>query len=429
MSYTTNHSCISFFAGPTEANKRKRQLLGEPRDTFESKRAAWQMSQGDVARTRNISTMANFDIAGFSSDVIQQKWFMDSKKKLQLKGYINSPYVSTDQLATHASNQSTNIMAGNAGTIRNLISRAGPTLPFPHVSELAGAYGDANSGLYPYNMYLDPKDPLSVNFARSLYDDQSRLQLLVQQGVLKEQLMDDKKAGLIGQQNRELPNEIAIVQRFTEQGVENRTRQELNGLNNANQNSSEQHVNQQLGNLGMTIAMYKKTNGGEALTYGNDNYKKKKLGGEMTSNHFSEYKQQSGSNRFNRNKLQVTPQGNEPIRAGTLTSINTGHVKFSDSIAPNATAGTVNLYTPSKNSSSYTSVSGGRRISIGGEAQVHTPVESEVIRSLDSFHDDFDSFMTDLNKNTPIKSKSTPGPGPNVTIRSKNTFINPHGDY
>lgn len=209
MLSAVNHSLESIYYHPTEAGKRKRQLLNLPRETAESLRAAFNCNFGNAAFTGNASTMSNYGIAGFQSDPESQKLFQDLRGKMQLKGYINNPLVNVSQIGNTAVSQGINQFAGSGGSIRDNVSRAGPTMPFPIVNELTGPYGDAKIGLVPFNTQLDPKDPLSVQFAMSLFDPESALAIAnqQQQARLKQGVLIARH-GL--QQRRELERQAQV---------------------------------------------------------------------------------------------------------------------------------------------------------------------------------------------------------------------------
>lgn len=174
---------MGMFYHPTEAGGNRRVLLKLPRRTYQSKKVAFTQSGGNAAYSRNRNTMSQFDTPGFARDAPSEKIFQDAKGKVQLAGYINNPLVNVAQLVAIPSNMGTNAFAGTAGAVRNLISNAGPVLPFATVTEPMGEYGDTQTGLYRYNKRLDPRDPLSAAFSRALYDKDSALaaQVRVQQ--------------------------------------------------------------------------------------------------------------------------------------------------------------------------------------------------------------------------------------------------------
>lgn len=189
-----NTSLLSLYYHPTESGKRKRQLLNLPRDTQQSDTAAYQANFGNVIAYGNKSTMSNYSLAGYATDNQSRKWFDDKRGAVQIHGYINAPYVSVSQLVSTPANMGVNLFAGSGAQVRNLVSKAGQVLAFPKVTELQGEWGDANVGLYPFNMKLNPKDPLSVNFARALFDpEQSQFAKLNAMNKARQQALDDSK--------------------------------------------------------------------------------------------------------------------------------------------------------------------------------------------------------------------------------------------
>lgn len=163
-------SLESLYYHPTEAAKRKRQLLNLPRETPQSKRAAYSQNLGEVATYINESTQKPNSLAGKATDQQHRKWFQDRLGSLQIKGYVNAPLLKVSQIVSVPASMGTNPFAGSGGSIRNSISRAGPVLIYPKITELMGQYGDANVGLYRTPIDLNPKDPFSIAFAHSLFD-------------------------------------------------------------------------------------------------------------------------------------------------------------------------------------------------------------------------------------------------------------------
>lgn len=165
-----DHSLQLLFYHPTERGVRKRKLLNLPGHTEESKRASFQQNFGDAASINNINVSSAYDVTGYGQKPQTVKWKQDLKGAVQLEGYINRPLINVDAMISLPQGMSVNPIAGTAGKIRNNVSRAGPEFPFPKVSEINGQYGDANVGLYNFNLRLNAKDPLSVQFARKLFD-------------------------------------------------------------------------------------------------------------------------------------------------------------------------------------------------------------------------------------------------------------------
>jgi hypothetical protein len=195
-----NCSLESIYYHPTEHGKRKRELLNLPRDTIQSVAAAYQNNFGNVVHYGNHNTMARYNLPGKSGTEVSKKWFQDGQGALQLHGYINNPLVDVSQLVQHPANQGVNAFAGSGGSIRNIISKVGSQLPFPKVSELQGQFGDSLVGLYPFNMTLKPNDPLSIQFARKLFDPNNsqmakQNRLTQQQGASKTVQDDLKRRG------------------------------------------------------------------------------------------------------------------------------------------------------------------------------------------------------------------------------------------
>lgn len=170
MTSKTNHSLELLYYHPTESQQRKRKLLNLPEQTVYSESARFTQTFGDLSKRSNSFLNARYNLSGTNITNQSRKWFEDIKSKQQLKGYINAPLISVGQLVSIPSSIGSNQFAGSAGTVRNIISNAGPILAFPKVNNEMGKYGDANIGLYPFNLTLDPNDPLSVNFARQLFD-------------------------------------------------------------------------------------------------------------------------------------------------------------------------------------------------------------------------------------------------------------------
>lgn len=177
MSY--NHSLQTIFYHPTENAKQKRKLLNLPTDTVYSKRTAFTQNLGNVAiSNNNNNTQKNNSVAGYKSDPKDRSWLQRIQGAIQLKGWINRPYIHTSQLVTNSSTRGINEFAGTGGEMRNAISRVGSQLPFPIVNEEQTKYGDKQVGLYPFNLSLDPKDPLSISFSRAMFDPQNSKQAL-----------------------------------------------------------------------------------------------------------------------------------------------------------------------------------------------------------------------------------------------------------
>ncbi len=172
-----NHQLETLYYHPTKRAEQKRALLNLPRRTEESERTKFTQNIGDASKRWNISTMAKYGTAGGAVDAQTIKWFQDLQGQRQLTGYVNMPYIHTSQLVNTPANRGTNEFAGTGGAIRNSVSKAGPILPYPKVSEEMGQYGDTQIGLYPFNLSLKANDPLSINFAHSLYMPNSNLGL------------------------------------------------------------------------------------------------------------------------------------------------------------------------------------------------------------------------------------------------------------
>lgn len=200
----SDHSLELLYYHPTEAGKRKRQLLNLPRDTVHSKAVTFQLTGGLKVANSTSNTNARFDIAGGASDAKAQKWFQDIKGELQLKGFINNPLVDVDQLVTTSANKGTNVFGGTGGNIRNLCSKAGPVMPYAVVNEEMGRYGDANIGLYPFNLNLKKNDPLSVQFSHSLFDGKSAF------NIRNRQERERQKSATVTERNNRVGHERSI---------------------------------------------------------------------------------------------------------------------------------------------------------------------------------------------------------------------------
>jgi hypothetical protein len=192
-----NNSLEQIYYNPTQWGRTKRRLLNLPEDTKESETAKFQTNIGDAAKRWNVTTMAPWSLAGGPTDSMSQKLVQDSWGMRQLTGYINNPLINVAQLVGTNVDRSNNMFAGTGGSIRNSISRAGPTLPFPKVNLDMKKYGDTQIGLYPFNLSLDPNDPLSVQFAHSIFQPESQLGI---QGKILEQgkQFEHERKGLYG---------------------------------------------------------------------------------------------------------------------------------------------------------------------------------------------------------------------------------------
>lgn len=172
---TTNLSLMQMYQHPGLWWEKRRRMLNLPENTEFSDQAKFQQTFGDMGKIANINTQAKYDISGIAQDPQTVAWFERAKGIIELDGYVNRPLISVEQLVNTPANEGTNAFAGSAGEIRNNISKAGPEMVFPKVNEMMGKYGDAQAGLYAWNLTLDPKDPLSQQFAQSLFDPNSKL--------------------------------------------------------------------------------------------------------------------------------------------------------------------------------------------------------------------------------------------------------------
>lgn len=174
-----DYSLKSIFYNPTEAGKRKRELLNLPRETLQSKKAAFASTQGDIVHWGNSCTLPQNSLAGFSTDPAKRKWYQDIQGKIGLVGYVEKPIVSVRQVLANKNPSGPNIFAGTAGTVTNLVSRVGQVQPFAILTPEQGQYADSSIGLYPFNTHLNPNDPMSMQFTRKLFDIQNNRLALV----------------------------------------------------------------------------------------------------------------------------------------------------------------------------------------------------------------------------------------------------------
>ena len=163
--------CVPFFADPSGKGQRKRLLQNQPKDTLFSDKAKFTQTFGNAGSNININTQSQYSNIGGKQTPQANKWHDDLRGAVQMEGYINRPLINVNSIISIPQGMAANPLAGTAGAIRLNVSRAGGALPFPKVNELTGSgYGDANIGLYPFNLSLNPKDPLSISFARKLFD-------------------------------------------------------------------------------------------------------------------------------------------------------------------------------------------------------------------------------------------------------------------
>lgn len=197
-----NNSLEYIYYNPTEAGRIKRRLLNLPEDTPESETAKFQTNLGDAAKRWNVTTMAPWGLAGGPSDAMSQKLLQDAWGMRQLAGHINNPLIDVNQLVTCSNENCNNPFAGTGGNIRNSVSRAGSTLPFPKVNDELGRYGDSQVGLYPFNLRLDPKDPLSIQFAHSLFQKESLLGIQKKIFAQNKQYADERAKDKLAMETR-----------------------------------------------------------------------------------------------------------------------------------------------------------------------------------------------------------------------------------
>ena len=203
------------YYNPTESGKRKRELLDLPRDTIYSKNAAFQSTQGDKAKIVNNQNNKQNCLAGFTTNLPKRKWFQDIQGKIGLLGYVNSPYVNVQQILGNKNPSTTNIFAGTGGKVNNLVTRVGEVLPYAILTPEQGEYADTNVGLYPFNTHLDPTDPLSIQFTRSLFEAQNnRMALVASMTKERKKQMDLTD---INQRNRQYFNVETIANKKAEE--------------------------------------------------------------------------------------------------------------------------------------------------------------------------------------------------------------------
>lgn len=169
------------YQGITSFGEGRRKFYGlNPKNVY-SERNNFIYSLGSAADWLGRTSLYEYDEAGRDSNqLVRNADFYRCKQQIQLNGWVQKPLTNVETLGTEFWDTSTQEFGGKSN-LRNLISRAGPVLPFAYVHEDFAPIADAKNGLHPWNTTLKANDPLSASFALSLLHPQGNANLIKQQ--------------------------------------------------------------------------------------------------------------------------------------------------------------------------------------------------------------------------------------------------------
>lgn len=169
---------IALIVNPGQAADSRRKLFSLKPNSYTAK-AKFTNSEANVVKRKNNIPFKDKQISGRATDNFFQQMFYNSFSGEQLAGYVNAPILSAYDVGANKGNTNQLTLA-TGGTMQNMLPAYGQVIPYaissPGMTGIAGnlvvtedgltSYEDP-SILFPQTYARDPKDPLSIAFARS----------------------------------------------------------------------------------------------------------------------------------------------------------------------------------------------------------------------------------------------------------------------